>query len=337
MEFLKLNVMKYKKRRFVPGECMHVYQRSVGGFNIFYDLEDYLVFYTIFSIVAKQYNVSVMELCIMLDHVHILLSSMHLDEISALIRHYTSMFVREYNMDVGRKGALFHKSYGSAPKRGGKSIRTTIVYIGNNPVEKGICCDAEQYYWNFLRFYNEASSDRIPVRRLSRKLQALFREVTELREKSAYLGYSRLRRMFKKLDEMEKQLLINHIVREYFPFDIQSLLSYYESYDDMLHAMHSTSGAEYDIKEHYSPESNRVYDDMAKVVRASFCEAGCGAQVRKVTMLPEEEKFMMAQKLQKYTSASVRQIEKFLNMSFRKVRSGGMQIGEDETDKRCFV
>lgn len=327
--------MKYKKRRFVPGECMHVYQRSVSGFNIFYDLEDYLVFYTIFSIVAKQYNVTVMELCIMLDHIHILLSSMHLDEVSAFIMHYTSMFVREYNADIGRKGALFHKSYGSAPKRGGKSIRTTIVYIGNNPVEKGMCCDAEQYFWNFLSFYNDALPDRIPVRRLSKKLQALFREVTELREKSAYLGYSRLRRMFKKLDEVDKQLLINHIVREYFPFDIQALLSYYESYEDMLHAMHSTSGAEYDIKEHYSTESNLVYDDMAKVVRASFGEMGQGAQVRKVTMLPEEEKFMMAQKLQKYTSASVRQIEKFLNISFHKACSGGMQIGEvDEDVKR---
>lgn len=329
--------MKYKKRRFVPGECMHVYQRSVKGFNIFYDLEDYLVFYTIFSIVARQYNVTVMEMCIMLDHIHILLSSMHLDEVSAFIMHYTSMFVREYNADVGRKGPLFHKSFGSAPKRGSKGIRSTIVYIGNNPVEKGMCSSAEQYLWNFLQFYNDSLSGRIPLRRQSKKLQALFREVAELKEKSAYLGYARLRRMFRKLDENERQLLVNYIIRVYFPFDAQALLSYYESYDDMLHAMHSTSGAEYDIKEKYSPESGLVYYDMAKIVQKSVSETCQGTQVRKVTMLHKKDKFLMARKLQKNTSASVRQIEKFLNMSFQKASHDGVHMEETNDNELCSV
>ena len=159
--------MKYKKRRFVPGECMHVYQRAVKGFNIFYDQEDYLVFYTIFATVARQYNVTVMELCIMIDHIHILLSSMSLDVISRFVMHYTSMFVREYNSDVGRKGPLFHKSFGSAPKRGSKSIRSTIVYIGNNPVEKNLCTSPELYFWNFLEFFWNSSKMRIMVMCLS--------------------------------------------------------------------------------------------------------------------------------------------------------------------------
>ena len=259
--------MKYKKRRFVPGECMHIYQRAVKGFNIFYDLEDYLVFYTIFATVARQYNVTVLELCIMIDHIHVLLSSMSLDEVSRFVMHYTSMFVREYNSEVGRKGPLFHKSFGSAPKRGSKSIRTTIVYIGNNPVEKTLCTSPEQYFWNFLEFFKDEDYGHVPVRSLSGKLKKLFKEVRDLKEKSAYLGYARLRRMFRKLDDTESEMLIRHIVREYFPFDREALLSYYDSYEDMIHAMRSTSGSEYDIKEKYSPESGTVYGDMIGVVR----------------------------------------------------------------------
>ena len=146
---------------------MHVYQRAVKGFNIFYDLEDYLVFYTIFATVARQYNVTLMELCIMIDHIHVLMSSMSLDEISRFVMHYTSMFVREYNSEVGRKGPLFHKSFGSAPKRGSKTIRTTIVYIGNNPVEKNLCTSPELYFWNFLEFFWNSSKMRIMVMCLS--------------------------------------------------------------------------------------------------------------------------------------------------------------------------
>ena len=310
--------MKYKKRRFIPGECMHIYQRSVKGFNIFYDLEDFLVFYTVFAIVARQYNLIVMELCIMVDHIHVLLSSMNLNEVSRFIMHYTSMFVREYNADVGRKGPLFHKSFGSAPKRGSKSIRTTIVYIGNNPVEKNLCSSPEQYLWSFLEFFKDEKYGHEPVRNLNRKLKRLFKEVRDLKEKSAYLGYARLRRMFKGLADTEREMLVKHIVREYFPFDRDALLSYYDSYEDMIHAMQSTSGSEYDIKEKYLPESGTVYRDMIKVVRQHFSQNGKQGQVRKVTVLPQDEKIKMAQMLMKHTAATPRQLEKFLNISMRK-------------------
>lgn len=38
-----------RRRKFVNGEVNHTYQRTVSGFNIFYEVEDYLVYYTIFQ------------------------------------------------------------------------------------------------------------------------------------------------------------------------------------------------------------------------------------------------------------------------------------------------
>ena len=219
---------------------------------------------------------------------------------------------------MGRKGPLFHKSFGSAPKRGSKSIRTTIVYIGNNPVEKNLCTSPEQYFWDFLEFFKDEDYGHVPVRSLSGKLKKLFKEVRDLKEKSAYLGYARLRRMFRKLDEIESEMLVRHIIREYFPFDRGALLSYYDSYDDMIHAMRSTSGSEYDIKEKYSPESGIVYGDMIGVVRRYLEQNHQTVQTRKVTMLPQDEKFRIAQMLKRYTAATSRQLEKFLNMEVRK-------------------
>ena len=108
---------KYRKRRFVQGECMHVYQRSIDGVNVFYDDEDYIVFLSIVSVLKKVYNVVVLEVCIMRNHVHLLLAAERLEDISAFVRHYTSLFVTESNHDIGRRGPLFHKSFGSAPKK----------------------------------------------------------------------------------------------------------------------------------------------------------------------------------------------------------------------------
>ena len=69
----------------MPEVCMHVYQRTISGFNIFYDLEDFLVFYTIFSVTARMYKVRVVSMCLMYNHVHVLVESESLVELSRFV------------------------------------------------------------------------------------------------------------------------------------------------------------------------------------------------------------------------------------------------------------
>ena len=85
--------------------------------------------YMIMSVLAKKHNIKLLQLCIMVDHIHILLESASCESMAAFIRDYTSVFVREYNNSIGRKGQLFHKSFGNAPKQGAKKMRSVIVYI----------------------------------------------------------------------------------------------------------------------------------------------------------------------------------------------------------------
>ena len=85
------------------------------------------------------------------------------------------------------------------------------------------------------------------------------------------------------------------------------------------HCPHSSCVlSEYDIKEKYSPESGAVYDDMIRVLRENLGQNTQTVQVRKVTMLPMDEKVVIAQMLKRHTTATPRQLEKFLNMEVRK-------------------
>ena len=59
-----------KARRYKEGACNHIYQRTIDRFNIFYDIADYLVYYTIVSIAVQKYEVSILALCLMIDHTH---------------------------------------------------------------------------------------------------------------------------------------------------------------------------------------------------------------------------------------------------------------------------
>ena len=74
-----------EKRKFKKGEANHVYQRTISGFNIFYDLEDYIVYYTIFSVLAVRYDIIVYGLCLMIDHIHSLFISRSASTMSRLM------------------------------------------------------------------------------------------------------------------------------------------------------------------------------------------------------------------------------------------------------------
>lgn len=309
--------MAYKKRRFIPGECMHVYQRTIGGFNIFYDREDFIVFYTIFSVVVKAYDIVVIELCLMIDHIHILLSSESMNEISSFVRHYTSLFARVYNDAVGRKGPLFYKSFGSAPKKGSKKIRSTIVYIGNNPVEKSLSSSAEKYRWNFLAYIGNTNpfSEHRALSRCSVRLRNAMKEVKKSYDAGNFLSYAQARRMFGKLSACERDILTDYMVAVYYPVDNEQLLAFYDSKEDMLHAMKSTAGSDYDIKEMYNSGTDLVYHDMLKVVGDLRV-----TPLRAVTVMSADMKFELAEHLKCKTNASDLQISKFLHMKIRRVR-----------------
>ena len=65
----------------------------MNGYNIFYDLEDYLVFYTVFASVSRKYDLKVTGLCLMVDHLHVLVQSDIESVVSRFVSHYTSVFV----------------------------------------------------------------------------------------------------------------------------------------------------------------------------------------------------------------------------------------------------
>lgn len=304
--------MKYKKRRFIPGECMHIYQRTVNGFNIFYDLEDFLVFYTIFSVISGLYDIRILQLCMMIDHVHTLISSESLSEISAFVRHYSSLFVMEYNNDVGRRGQLFHKSFGSAPKKGSKKIRSAIVYIGNNPVEKKLCGSASEYRWNFLAYIDDRHpfSERKSINICSFRLKKALKEVKRQVVSKSYLTYPFLRRVFDGLDHKDREYLTDFIIAEYYPFDNDALLSFYESKEDMFHAMRSTAGSDYDIREKYYAGSDTVYREMLAFMRSSADVT----PVRRAIVLSDEEKMEMVGRMRPCIDASMSQFAKFMHL-----------------------
>ena len=300
------------RRNFINNEVNHVYQRTLSGFNIFYEVEDYLVYYTIFSVLSVRYGISVYGLCLMLDHVHSLISAESNRAFSAFMSNVTVQFVKEYNRHHSRTGALFCKSFGWAPKVGMKLLRTAISYLFNNPVERLLCKRAQEYRWNFLAYAHADApfSEPLVLKRASRVLRRALNEVDGTVSRNRHLTYSQIVRMFEGLDRKEKNQLIDYIIKKYnvIRYDILTT-SCYDGYENMLLAINSNAGSEYDIPEYRWGYSDAEYRDLYKYVHESGLE-----DAGKVISLPLESKLALMMDMLRETSVSKIQIGKFLHL-----------------------
>lgn len=300
-------------KKFIDGEVHHTYQRTETGFNIFYEVQDYLVYFTIFVTQAYRYNVVIYGLCLMIDHIHSLVSAQSPRQFSSFIKTVTMIFVKEFNRAHGRSGPIFTERIGKTPKIGLKRLRTAIAYLFNNPVERYLCKLAQDYRWNFLAYgySTHPYSDAIQIRYASYAMRKAKSEVDGCVKRGQHLTYPQLDRIFRSLNATERNQLTDYIISRYsdaIRYDL--LTACYGSYENMLTAINSNTGSEYEIQETMHGKSDLEYREIYRYIRArGFKNAG------EVITLDEASKHKLMKDLSGNTSAKPFQIRKYLHIS----------------------
>ena len=308
--------MKNKKRPFIPRVLNHVYQRTINGSLIFYAVSDYLVYFTLMCVLARKYKVKMLMVCLMPDHIHNSAITERAKNLSLFMHELSRLFSYEQNMICGTKGFFFEKSFGRAPKKGDKTVRTNLIYVGNNPVERQLVAVAEKYRWNIIAYAtsDHPFSEKLVIRRASWNLQQVLKEVKRCREKDKPLKYNQLQRMFSKLNAKEKQQLTDYIISIYNVIDYDAAIRYFGSYEKMLIAMHSTTGSEYDINEVFVGKSDKCY---AKMISICLNELNI-KDIHDVLKMDSDTKMDLLHLLERKTDAPLEQIAAFLRLPVHK-------------------
>ena len=304
--------MRGHRRKYHWEGFEHVFHHAKKYRIIFYSQEDRLVFYTIFSIMAWRYGISVLALALMYNHYHALFKPASPRVRALFIGTVVSTFAKAFNKDSGHKGALFEKAYGNAPKVGEKKIRTCISYCYNNSAEKKLVTRAEQDRWNLLAYVDNDHpfSEPIILKKTSPHLRAALKEVDAHVADHAYLRYACIRRLYRKLSLKEREQLTDYIISRYLPIDKELLLSFYKDYHSMVTAINSNTGSEYEIREEYRNDSDEPYTQMLKVVSNSSFASNPHA----ILSASPEKKLQIANALRKMTCAKEYQISRFLHL-----------------------
>lgn len=258
--------MTTKKRKIIPrGVAVHVFQRASHGFVVFYNSKDSLVFFTIFCVLAVRHNVRVLGLCIMHNHIYILLEDVTSDEVANFMRNLNSWFTKVYNFRYGLSGNL-SDTYGLSVKKDDKAVRTALAYVNNNPVESRMCHRAEEWRWNFIAYAGSKHpySEKVALSRASAGLRRSIKKVEYFRAAGKPLLYERLDELFDPLRGKEKRQLIDFIVQKYSCIDFSRAVSFYGSYEKMIGAFSFNTGSEYDLDEPFDPKSGQAYSKMTR-------------------------------------------------------------------------
>ena len=304
--------MRGHHRKLPPDTYQHICQQAIDRCIIFYSMEDRLVYYTVFSVMAHNYGVSVLALALMFDHLHYLIKVLERETYGKFIGVTTSTFVMAYNRDSGRKGPLFRKAYSNSPKRRDKDVRTCVAYDYNNSVEKKLFARAEQDRWNLLAYIDNPHPFSRPIdrRTASKKLLLSMDAATRFHKRNEFLDYPAVRKLFDGLVDAEREQLLDFIISLYLPIDREKLLGYYRSYKDMVIAINSNTGSEYNLDEVYDPESHQCFVQMLEITRkSSFAN-----DPRSIILAPDARKWQIAEALMNLTDATKGQVKRFLHL-----------------------
>ena len=292
---------------------LHIYQRSVKGYLLFYTVTDFLVFFTIFSINARRYGIRILGVCPMFDHIHILVEGSSRYQVSRFIQVCFALYAKELNITLESTGTIFRKEFGCAVKYGDKAIRTACSYLYNNPGEKKLCNRAENYRWTFLAYATSKHPFSKPLKlsHTSPRFRSILKMVDYHCRSRHFLRYKWLEKWFSHLTADECQQLTDFIIVNYNCIDYTGLLSFYDnSYEKACLAFASNQGSEYDIKEDNVRESHRPYLEIPARLREVY-----GVKdIKMLLKLDEEARREIFIRLLPVTHATKRQLAKYLRI-----------------------
>jgi len=143
--------------QFAEGEIYHVINRGAVKMNLFFDDGSYHRFIQLIHRYAPQTNITVIALCLMPNHFHLLLRIESEGDISKFMRLLSSAYSRILNEELRRTGTIYEGRFFASHVATNDYLTAALRYIHLNPVRAGLVVHPSQ--WEYSD-YAEATQQR---------------------------------------------------------------------------------------------------------------------------------------------------------------------------------
>lgn len=165
--------MARAQRTDAPGLVHHVTARGVEKRLLFLDEADYRAYQALFERTARLAAWQPLGLCLMPDHVHLLLETPQ-PTLSDGMQDLHGRYGRRFNDRHDRVGHLFQGRFHSELVASDRHLAATLRYVARNPVEAGLCACPREWRWSP---HGAIAAGHPPAWFAYRRLQELFGRV----------------------------------------------------------------------------------------------------------------------------------------------------------------
>ena len=139
-------------RNYIKTTFFHVITQGINKNYIFEKAEDIKYHIKTMYKLSTQHEIKIIAYCIMNNHLHMLLKTDNIKELSKYMQRLNTTYAKYYNKKYNRVGYVFRDRYKSEGIYSEEHLYNCIKYIYDNPVKAGICNKAEEYpYSNYKK------------------------------------------------------------------------------------------------------------------------------------------------------------------------------------------
>lgn len=145
--------MPRRARRNLKSKYLHVICQGINKEFIFNKKEHLEEYYKLMQIKKEKFDVEVLAYCIMNNHVHMLLYSEEIYNISHYMSALNTAYAHYYNKIEKRVGYVFRNRFLSEPIVSGRQLYNCISYIHYNPVKAKMVLYPQDYKYSSYKDY----------------------------------------------------------------------------------------------------------------------------------------------------------------------------------------
>ena len=131
----------------------HIILRGVNKQDIFLDNSDREKFIKTIIETKEKFLYELYLYVLMNNHVHILIYTENVEDLSKFMKEVNGSFARYYNYEENRVGGVFRDRFLSEPILNRRYLIRCIPYIHNNPVKAGLVKHCEDYLFSSYNDY----------------------------------------------------------------------------------------------------------------------------------------------------------------------------------------
>lgn len=135
-------------RNNLESNIFHIMSQGINQEYIFDKEQDKRKYRKLIFLYNKKFKVEIIAYCIMGNHVHLLIESNKVENMSKFMHQINMEYALYYNKNRNRVGYVFRSRYKSEPINTEKYLINCIHYIHNNPIKAHICKEKSKYLYS---------------------------------------------------------------------------------------------------------------------------------------------------------------------------------------------